>query len=100
MHLFYLSLPARTISTISCVVIFALIDGTSKGGIVVAIQDELNVPIRYIGIGEGSTDLKEFNASTFAEALFAEDGGEFSTDEPSAHGKRRRRRREEAGAVA
>jgi fused signal recognition particle receptor len=45
------------------------LDGTSKGGVVVAIVDELNLPIRLIGVGEGETDLQDFNASAFVEAL-------------------------------
>ena len=45
------------------------LDGTSKGGVVVAIVDELNLPIRLIGVGEGEADLQNFNASAFVEAL-------------------------------
>jgi len=45
------------------------LDGTPKGGIVVAIKDELGIPIRYIGIGEGVDDLKTFNAEEFTDAL-------------------------------
>jgi len=47
------------------------LDGTAKGGIIAAITEELNIPIRYIGIGEGIDDLKEFNATDFVEALFS-----------------------------
>ncbi|MCB0319484.1 MAG: signal recognition particle-docking protein FtsY [Bdellovibrionales bacterium] len=73
------------------------LDGTPKGGIVVAIQDELGVPIRFIGIGEAAEDLKAFDAEAFTNALF--DTSEMTaTDEPTAHGKRRRRRREEGEA--
>ncbi|NYT27059.1 MAG: signal recognition particle-docking protein FtsY [Candidatus Thiodubiliella endoseptemdiera] len=46
------------------------LDGTAKGGIVFAISDELNLPIRYIGVGEGINDLKPFSAKEFIEALF------------------------------
>jgi len=46
------------------------LDGTAKGGIIVGITQELNLPIRYIGVGEGIDDLKEFNAAEFVEALF------------------------------
>ena len=46
------------------------LDGTAKGGIIVGITEELNLPIRYIGVGEGIDDLKEFNAAEFVEALF------------------------------
>jgi fused signal recognition particle receptor len=47
----------------------AKLDGTAKGGIVLAICDELKVPIQMIGIGEGLEDMVEFNAKEFAEAL-------------------------------
>ncbi len=46
------------------------LDGTAKGGIIVGITEELKIPIRYIGVGEGIDDLKEFNAVEFVEALF------------------------------
>ncbi len=46
------------------------LDGTAKGGIVFSISDELNLPIRYIGVGEGINDLKPFSAKEFIEALF------------------------------
>lgn len=48
------------------------LDGTPKGGIVVAIKDEFGIPIRYIGVGEKAQDLREFSARDFVEALFAE----------------------------
>jgi fused signal recognition particle receptor len=47
----------------------AKLDGTAKGGIVLAICDELKVPIQMIGVGEGLEDMVEFNAKEFAEAL-------------------------------
>lgn len=46
------------------------LDGTAKGGIVFAITDELKIPIRYIGVGEGINDLKSFTAKDFVDALF------------------------------
>jgi fused signal recognition particle receptor len=46
------------------------LDGTAKGGILVGITEELKIPIRYIGVGEGLDDLREFNASEFVQALF------------------------------
>jgi fused signal recognition particle receptor len=46
------------------------LDGTAKGGIIVGITEELNIPIRFIGVGEGVDDLKEFNADEFVQALF------------------------------
>jgi fused signal recognition particle receptor len=47
------------------------LDGTSKGGAVVAIQRELGIPVKFIGIGEQPDDLQPFNAKEFSEALFA-----------------------------
>lgn len=54
-------------------IVVTKLDGTQKGGIVVAIKNELQIPIRYIGIGEGVGDLRPFNAKEFVEALFQED---------------------------
>lgn len=48
------------------------LDGTSKGGMVVAIQKELGLPIKFVGLGEQADDLQPFNAKQFAEALFLE----------------------------
>ena len=48
------------------------LDGTSKGGMIVAIQKELGLPIKFIGLGEQADDLQAFEAKEFAEALFAE----------------------------
>ena len=45
------------------------LDGTARGGVVVAIVEELNLPIRLIGVGEGEEDLQDFNASEFVNAL-------------------------------
>ena len=46
------------------------LDGTAKGGIIFAIANQLKIPIRYIGIGEGIEDLRPFNADDFVDALF------------------------------
>jgi len=51
-------------------IILTKLDGTTKGGIVVAIKNELNIPVRYITIGEGIDDLQPFDADMFAKALF------------------------------
>jgi len=48
------------------------LDGTSKGGMVVAIQKELGLPIKFVGLGEQADDLQPFDAKQFATALFAE----------------------------
>ena len=47
------------------------LDGTAKGGVIFAIADQFNLPIRYIGVGEKIEDLREFNAEEFIDALFA-----------------------------
>lgn len=49
------------------------LDGTAKGGVIFAIADKFNVPIRYIGVGEGIEDLREFNSQDFIQALFNRD---------------------------
>ncbi|MBN1378156.1 MAG: signal recognition particle-docking protein FtsY [Gammaproteobacteria bacterium] len=49
------------------------LDGTAKGGIIFAIKEELNLPVCYIGVGEGIDDLKPFNADDFVDALLASD---------------------------
>ncbi|ORU93522.1 MAG: signal recognition particle-docking protein FtsY [Cycloclasticus sp. symbiont of Bathymodiolus heckerae] len=46
------------------------LDGTAKGGVIFALANQFNLPIRFIGIGEGIDDLREFNAPEFIEALF------------------------------
>lgn len=46
------------------------LDGTAKGGIIISICDRLNIPLKYIGVGEGLEDLKEFDPNQFIEALF------------------------------
>lgn len=79
-------------------IILTKLDGTPKGGIVVAIKDELGVPIRYIGVGEGVADLRPFSADEFVEALFVDYGtqGSLQAEAPvTARGTARRRRREE-----
>ncbi len=54
------------------------LDGTAKGGVVIAIANTLSIPVRYIGVGEGIDDLQPFDAEEFADALFA-----FDTTEPA-----------------
>lgn len=48
------------------------LDGTSKGGVVIAIQKELGLPVKYIGVGEQADDLQPFDPKQFAEAMFSE----------------------------
>jgi len=47
------------------------LDGTAKGGVIFSVADQFNIPIRYIGVGEGIEDLRSFKADDFIEALFA-----------------------------
>ncbi len=51
-------------------IVLTKLDGTAKGGIVVAIAREMGVPVKYVGLGEGVDDLQPFDARAFAEALF------------------------------
>jgi fused signal recognition particle receptor len=51
-------------------IVLTKMDGTAKGGIAVAIQSELSVPVKYIGVGETIDDLQKFNPDEFVEALF------------------------------
>ena len=50
-------------------IILTKLDGTAKGGVVISIKQSLNIPVRYIGVGEGVDDLQKFDAESFAEAL-------------------------------
>ena len=60
-------------------IILTKMDGTAKGGIAVAIQSELQIPVKYIGVGETIEDLQKFDANQFVNALF--DVGEHSEEE-------------------
>ena len=48
------------------------LDGTAKGGIVISIRKELNIPVKFIGVGEKIDDMKPFDSKEFAGALFEE----------------------------
>ncbi|STB15751.1 signal recognition particle-docking protein FtsY [Clostridium perfringens] len=50
-------------------IILTKLDGTAKGGVVISIKNTLNIPVKYIGVGEGVEDLQKFKAKEFAEAL-------------------------------
>ena len=50
--------------------VLAKLDGTAKGGVVIAIADELDLPVRFVGLGEGLEDLDDFDPETFVKALF------------------------------
>ena len=49
------------------------LDGTAKGGIIIPIKNELNIPVKYIGVGEGIDDLQPFNAAEFADGIFGDE---------------------------
>lgn len=51
-------------------IVLTKMDGTSKGGIAIAIQSELNIPVKYIGVGEKLEDLQKFDSEQFVNALF------------------------------
>ena len=51
-------------------IILTKMDGTAKGGIAIAIQSELGIPVKYIGVGEGVEDLQKFDPKAFAKAIF------------------------------
>ena len=51
-------------------IVLTKLDGTARGGVVLAIKNELKLPVKYIGVGEGIDDLQPFNPSAFAKALF------------------------------
>ena len=68
-------------------IILTKLDGTAKGGIAVAIQSELKVPVKYIGVGESIEDLQKFNSDEFVNALFdvnMDDIGELHLPEEEA----------------
>ena len=51
-------------------IVLTKLDGTAKGGIVIAIHNELGIPVKFVGVGEGIDDLQPFNAKEFADAIF------------------------------
>ena len=51
-------------------IVLTKLDGTAKGGVVISIKNTLDIPVKYIGVGEGIDDLQEFDAESFVEALF------------------------------
>lgn len=66
---------ARDFSEVSDIsgIVLTKMDGTSKGGIAIAIASELSVPVKYIGVGEGIDDLLKFDPEAFAQAMFEEE---------------------------
>ncbi len=83
-------------------VIVTKLDSTSKGGIVVAVVSELGVPIRYIGVGEGASDLRPFDGNEFAHALFDDNNShDIGVSEHAQQRRvRRRQRSSDAGVVS
>ena len=69
---------ARQFSSVTEIngIILTKLDGTAKGGIAVAIQSELKVPVKYIGVGEKIDDLQKFDADAYVRALFYKEGAE------------------------
>lgn len=63
---------AKTFKEVTDISAIALtkLDGTAKGGVVIALQSELGIPIKLIGVGEGIDDLQDFNIDTFLETIF------------------------------
>ena len=53
--------------------ILTKLDGTAKGGAVFSIKDEINIPVKFIGVGEKIDDMEPFDAKMFVDALLAED---------------------------
>ncbi|KEI01438.1 signal recognition particle-docking protein FtsY [Clostridium botulinum] len=51
-------------------IVITKLDGTAKGGVIIAIKHQLDIPVKFIGVGEGIDDLQEFDAESFVEALF------------------------------
>ena len=62
----------RNVTDISGIILTKL-DGTAKGGIVVPIKNELNIPVKFIGVGEGIDDLQPFNTKEFVESIFGDE---------------------------
>ena len=54
-------------------IVLTKLDGTAKGGIVISINNELGIPVKYIGVGEGIDDLQPFDSMAFADSLFDEE---------------------------
>jgi fused signal recognition particle receptor len=52
-------------------IIVTKLDGTAKGGVVIGISDQFQIPVKYIGIGEGMEDLQVFNKTEFVSSLFS-----------------------------
>ena len=71
---------AREFATVTPLtgIILTKMDGSAKGGIAVAVQSELKIPVKYIGVGEAIEDLQEFDSARFVDALFEMEGASVS----------------------
>jgi fused signal recognition particle receptor len=69
-----LSLSAELVGLIQVIgvtgFVLTKLDGTARGGCVVSVVDELSIPVKFVGIGEGLNDLQPFDAEAFVDALF------------------------------
>ena len=64
-------------------IVITKLDGTAKGGIAITISDELDLPVKFIGIGEKMEDLRVFDPKAFAESIFEENAAEENPAEES-----------------
>jgi len=55
-------------------IILTKLDGTARGGAVVSVVNELGIPVKFVGVGEGMDDLQSFDPVSFVDALFPEEG--------------------------
>lgn len=64
--------------------ILTKLDGTARGGAVVSVIDDLGVPVKFVGVGEGLDDLQAFDPEGFVDALFPSGAAEAAAAEPAA----------------
>ena len=62
-------------------IVLAKLDGTARGGVVLSIKEQLNIPVKFIGLGETPEDIETFDPKRFVDALFGEGGGGGANDE-------------------
>jgi fused signal recognition particle receptor len=79
-------------------IVVTKLDGTPRGGTVIAIAKEIGIPVRYIGVGEGSEDLRVFERQSFIDAFFDPSGLTLADDTLSANAEKRVRRRRAGNA--
>jgi fused signal recognition particle receptor len=53
-------------------IVLAKLDGSAKGGVIIPIRERFSMPVKFVGLGEKASDLAEFNADQFVDALFAD----------------------------